>query len=320
MQFYIGGQLGKFSQFNMKHICEGCKDEFRDKSALLRHVSHRKSCKEHYGAMRLMQMRYQGKLVAKRKWWKNNGPKKTKSDSTMTKKAAKCTSKEVMKQKYVSQDERRNTEKGKAFTKFYFYVYFERKVAALKQLEEFAYDKFYKDAEEEAIDLTFETDDWVTAFNENAGPGYSWVNKNEWLRELEYDEDYPFDEEFEPAFKKVFDKYFEKEIVQRIDSWLDTVDNRIYSKCKKQGENTAFAHFYEEFCSNLYNKIQTGTLDKVFDLIEEDAISEHKLDQNYSRIFNDLLEDASVSSELADKLSKKLDPKIEKQVRFMKGM
>ena len=190
----------------MRHTCEGCKDEFRDKSALLRHVSHRKSCKEHYGAMRLMQMRYQGKLVAKRKWWKNHGPKKTKSDSTKTKKAAKCTSKEVMKQKYVSQDERRNTEKGKAFTKFYFYVYFERKVAALKQLEEFAYDKFYKDAEEEAIDLTFETDDWVTAFNENAGPGYSWVNKNEWLRELEYDEDYPFDEEFEPAFKKVFDK------------------------------------------------------------------------------------------------------------------
>ena len=304
----------------MRYTCESCKDEFKEKSSLLRHVSHRKSCKQHYGPMRLMQMRYQGQLVAKRKWWKNHGQEKTKSDSATIKKTAKCTPKEVMKRKYVSQYERRNTEKGKAFTKFYFHVYHERKVAALKELEEFAYDKFYSNAEEEAIDLTFETDDWVTIFNENAGPGYSWVNKNEWLRELEYDEDYPFDEEFEPAFRKVFDKYLEKEILERIDSWLDTVDNQIYDKCKKQGENTAFAYFYEEFCLNLYNKIQTEALDKVFDLIEEDAMSEHKLDLSYSQKFNDLLEDASVSSELANKVSKKLDPKIQKQVSFMKGM
>ena len=298
----------------MRNICEGCKDEFKEKSSLLRHVSHRKSCKAHYGPMRLMQMRYQGKLVAKRKWWTNHGQEKTKSDSANTKKAAK----EVRKQNYVSQYERRNSEKGKAFTKFYYYVYTERKAAALKELEEFAYDKFYSDAEEEAIDLTFETDDWVTIFNKNAGPGYSWVNKNEWLRELEYDEDYPFDEEFEPAFRKVFDKHLEKEILERIDNWLYTVDNQIYDKCKKQGENTAFAHFYEEFCSNLYNTIQTETLDKVFDFFEEDEISEHKLDQNYSRIFNELLEDASVSSELANKVSKKLNPKIQKQISFMK--
>ena len=141
----------------MRHICEGCKDEFKEKSSLLRHVSHRKSCKAHYGPMRLMQMRYQGQLVAKRKWWTNHGQEKTKSDSANTKKAAK----EVRKQNYVSQYERRNSEKGKAFTKFYYYVYTERKAAALKELEEFAYDKFYSDAEEEAIDLTFETDDWV---------------------------------------------------------------------------------------------------------------------------------------------------------------
>ena len=75
---------------------------------------------------------------------------------------------------------------------------------------------------------------------------------------------------------------------------------------------------YEEFCSNLYNTIQTETLDKVFDFFEEDEISEHKLDQNYSQIFNELLEEASVSSELANKVSKKLNPKIQKQISFMK--
>ena len=302
----------------MRHTCEGCKDEFEEKSALLRHVSHRKSCKAHYGEMRFIQMRTEGKLVAKRKWWKNHADEKIKSNVAKTKKA--CASKEVKKYQYVSQYERRNTDKGKAFTKFYIYVYLERKEVALKELQDFAYDKCYKTAEEKAIDLTFETNDWLTIFNENAGPGYSWVDKNEWLREMEYDEDYPFDEEFEPAFEKSFDKYLEKEIHKGMNRWLDTVDTQIYSKCKKQGENTAFAHFYQEFCSGLYTKIQDEALDKVFDLIEEDATSEHKLDQNYSSIFDDLLEDASVLSELADKLSEKLDPKIEKQVRYMKGV
>ena len=269
-------------------------------------------------------MKTEGKLVAKRKWWNNHAQEKIiamekkKSNPSKIKKGPN----EVKKQKYVPQIERRKSVKGKAFTKFYFYVYFERNVAALKELEDFAYNKCYDDAEEKAIDLTFETDDWVTIFNENAGPGYSWVDKNNGLRALEYDEDYPFDEEFEPAFQKAFDKYMTKEIRKEMDIWLDKVDNQIYDKCKKQGENTAFTHFYEEFCSNLYIKIQTETLDKVFESIEEDDddLSEHKFDQNYSRIFNDLLETASVSSELADKMSEKLDPKIDKQVRYMKGL
>ena len=138
---------------------------------------------------------------------------------------------------------------------------------------------------------------------------------------LEYDEDYPFDEEFEPAFEKAFDKHLEKEIHKGMDRWLDKVDIQIYLKCKKQGENTAFTHFYEEFCSHLYTKIRDEAVDKVFDSIEEEeAMWEEKLDQTYVIIFDDLLEEASVSSDLADKLSEKLDPKIEKQVRYMKGV
>ena len=160
----------------MRHTCEGCNDEFKEKSALLRHVSHRKSCKDYYGEKRFNQMKTEGKLVAKRKWWNNHAQEKIiareklKSDPSKTKTAPK-------KQKYISQYERRNSVKGKAFTKFYFNVYFERKVVALKDLEDFAYNKCYDDAEEKAIDLTFETNDWLKIFNENAGPGYSWVDK-----------------------------------------------------------------------------------------------------------------------------------------------
>ena len=66
---------------------------------------------------------------------------------------------------------------------------------------------------------------------------------------------------------------------------------------------------------------QNEAVDKVFDSIEEEeAMWEEKLDQTYVIIFDDLLEEASVSSDLADKLSEKLDPKIEKQVRYMKGL
>ena len=303
----------------MRHTCEGCKDEFNEKSGLLRHISHRKSCKTHYGEIRFKQMRTEGKLVAKRKWWQNYAKEKIKSDLPKTKK----TSKVIKKQNYVSQYERRHTEEGKAFSKFYVYCYIERKEAALNELQDFAYDKSYKTAEDKAIDLTFETNDWLKIFNENAGPGCSWVEKSG-LQELEYDEDYPFDEEFEPAFEKAFDKYLEKEIHKGMDRWLDKVDTQIHVKCKKQGENTAFTHFYEEFCSHLYTKIQDEALDKVFDGIEEEeAMSEEKLDQTYVIIFDDLLNDASeasVLSDLSDKLSEKLDPKIEKQVRYMKGV
>ena len=299
----------------MRHICEGCKDKFNEKSALLRHVSHRKSCKTHYGEIRFKQMRTEGKLVAKRKWWQNHAKEKIKSDFPKTKKSPKV----LKKQNYVPQYIRK-TEEGEAFTKFFNYVYIERKEAALKELQDFAYDKCYETAEDKAIDLTFETNDWLKIFNENAGPGYSWV-VNKGLRELEYDEDYPFDEEFEPAFEKAFEKYLEKEIHKGMDRWLDKVDIQIYLKCKKQGENTAFTHFYEEFCSHLYTKIRDEAVDKVFDSIEEEeAMWEEKLDQTYVIIFDDLLEEASVSSDLAVKISEKLDPKIEKQVRYMKGL
>ena len=73
----------------MRHICEGCKDKFNEKSALLRHISHRKSCKTHYGEIRFKQMRTEGKLVAKRKWWQNHAKEKIKSDFTKTKKSPK---------------------------------------------------------------------------------------------------------------------------------------------------------------------------------------------------------------------------------------
>ena len=189
----------------MRHICEGCKDKFNEKSALLRHVSHRKSCKTHYGEIRFKQMRTEGKLVAKRKWWQNHAKEKIKSDFPKTKKSPKV----LKKQNYVPQYIRK-TEEGETFTKFYNYVYIERKEAALKELQDFAYDKSYETAEDKAIDLTFETNDWLKIFNENAGPRYSWV-------EMEYDEDYPFDEEFEPAFEKAFEKYLEKEIHKGMD-------------------------------------------------------------------------------------------------------
>ena len=52
--------------------CESCDLEFDNHATLLRHVSHKKVCKLHYGEDRVQDMKIEGKLESKRKWWKSH--------------------------------------------------------------------------------------------------------------------------------------------------------------------------------------------------------------------------------------------------------
>ena len=64
--------------------CDSCHLEFNEKATLLRHVSHKKVCKSHYGESRLNDMRIEGKLTAKRKWWKDHADEAKKLSSSVS--------------------------------------------------------------------------------------------------------------------------------------------------------------------------------------------------------------------------------------------
>ena len=97
-------------------------------------------------------MRIEGRLESKKKWWKKNGTKVKNSYQQN-----KTVIKEAKKEKYVREEQRRSTDEGKAFVKFYQYLYLERKAEALEKLDQsrFAYDKVQKQAEEKAVNLVF---------------------------------------------------------------------------------------------------------------------------------------------------------------------
>ena len=110
--------------------CESCELEFDNKATLLRHVSHKKVCKLYYGEDRIQDMRIDGKLESKRKWWK--------SHANEAKEAYKLNKKDISKkrsQKYISRHQRFKTDQGIAFQEFHGFLYDYSKDKALEKLK-----------------------------------------------------------------------------------------------------------------------------------------------------------------------------------------
>ena len=129
--------------------CESCHLEFDKKATLLRHVSHKKICKEHYGEYRLKDMRIEGELARKRKWWKGHS-----NEAKQSYQQNKIQIREKEKQKYVKEHVRYETDEGRAFNAFYDFVYDCCKTEAIEKLINtgVAYDKVYKTASNKATD------------------------------------------------------------------------------------------------------------------------------------------------------------------------
>ena len=110
--------------------CESCDLEFDNKVTLLRHVSHKKVCRLHYGEDRVQDMRTDGKLESKRKWWK--------SHANEAKEVYKLNKKDISKkrsQKYISRHQRFKTDEGIAFQEFHGFLYDFSKDKALENLK-----------------------------------------------------------------------------------------------------------------------------------------------------------------------------------------
>ena len=297
--------------------CDSCHHEFNEKATLLRHASHKKKCKYHYGESRLNDMRIEGKLTAKRKWWKDHA-----DEAKKLYQSNKVKIRERKREKHVNAKQKGCTVEGKAFQEFYDFIYNESKYTALKELEEsrFAYGLVKEGSMEKAIDLVFThgCQSFKHFFSINSG------SKDVFA------EDYPVVDEIEKAMEDSFNFNLDGQIKKDMEDWIGSVNYRILDKCRDQGEISAFNTFFKEFCETLFPKIQEKSLDFAFENFDtddtddtSDIASEKMLEKMLEKkYFESIMEEtikAAIESDMGHKLTVKLDSKIAKQIRYMKA-
>ena len=130
--------------------------------------------------------------------------------------------------------------------------------------------------------------------------------------------------------KEAFEYNFEKQIKKETTVWIDKVSWQISRKCRDQGENCAFNNFFEEFCSTIFPIIQEKSLNFAFSNIEKDCVEldiceeklEKYLEDRYYESLDELSEKATfdANSDIGYKLTRKMDSRISKQIRYMKSL
>ena len=289
--------------------CENCEKIFDQKAALLRHISHKVDCKYHYGEERLAELRIDGKLEAKRKWWKRSAEDAKIEKKNNDNKKAKI--RDYKKERYVPAS-RRNAYDGKCFAKFYKIVFKSRKEYALDELVGFAYDKVYDIAFDEAVDLVFEKSEiYMDIFEEN-------LDCEAGTKE--------FDERLDHSLELAFDNHFKIQMDKEIDNWIDSVNLQIEKKCRWQGEEIAFTHFFNDFCSSVYPDVEKEAMDAAFDNFDHgrshasDELLENVIFYScFMKKAGEQLEKFPKDNQLAMKMAGKIDVKVNKQIRFMKN-
>ena len=294
--------------------CDSCHHEFNEKATLLRHASHKKICKSHYGELRLNDMRIEGKLTAKRKWWKDHADE--------AKKLYQSNKVEIRKrkqEKHVNAEQRGCTDEGKAFQEFYEFIYNESKHRALEELEDsrFAYDIVKEASTEKTIDLVF---------THGCQSFQAFFRRNSGSKDV-FAEDYPVADEIEKAMEDSYKFNLDGQIKLDMDNWTESVSYRITSKCRDQGEISAFNTFFKEFCETLFPKIQEKSLDFAFENFDTDDTSDIASEKMLEKLlekkyFESIMEEtikAAIESDMGHKLTVKLDSKIAKQIRYMKA-
>ena len=298
--------------------CDNCEKTFVQKASLLRHISHSLYCKSHYGPERLEELRIDGKLEAKRKWWKGHSNDANIENKFNDNKKAKL--QKYFKKRYVPA-EKRNTDEGKCFIEFYKIIFNTRKGQALEKLDKsgFAYDKVCDLVFDKAVDLVFEeSDTYMNIF-----------------KELDYEPGTKdIDEMFEDSLTQSFDVHYEKLTHEAMDNWLDDVNLQIELQCYDQGKENSFIHFFSEFCVSTYPDIEKEAMDKVFETIGDpkkadlddmdddtcmNLIHEGILHLKFINEAKEVLKEVAETNQLAQKIADKIDIRISKQIRFMKN-
>ena len=305
----------EFEPKRIKFACEACDQEFKSDATLLRHVSHKRACKDHYGEHKLWEMRRTGKLLAAKKWKKANRPHdkiEYKRNKCKTNNPNLMDDKNETKYSYVPEGVRKCTYPGVAFFKYFKIIYQTKKEDTLENLKVFAREMVYK----KCVDFTLDK-----VFNE----------------EQTYRIDYENHGDLEKALQVAFENRIEKKITQDVNEWIDYASIHLSKTCLKQSENFVFNNYFGKFRSDIFPILQGEVLDLVFDFTDEDfnKIEEHerkdRMDRRiyeffffrYVRLLDNELSKVSKQTplgELGSRIEDKIGQMMSKQVKFLKIM
>ena len=233
---------------SIEHIekCESCEKVFTSEVSLLRHVSHKKICKDHYGSDWIEKKRNEGRLQAKRKWKETQAPKELidyeRNKCDMINYADAKRRRESAKGKhysYVSEEVRQKTDGGKAFYKFFKLIYNLKREGSLKDLENFVHEKYFNKCVDFALDKVF---------NEEK-PYVS--NYHCYIQDFE-EEEKLINQEWEKSLETSFDNYLKDKISKEVKSWKNFASHEFSLKCDKQLENFAFCNFFGDFEAEIF--------------------------------------------------------------------
>ena len=312
----------EFEPKKVKFACESCDQEFKSDASLLRHVSHKLACNEHYGEERLWEMRRSGKLLAGKKWKRANRPhdkiEYMKNKCTTKSTCNSSADKNYPKFSYVSEGVRKCTYAGVAFRKYFRIIYQKKKQDTLDSLKEFARQKVYNNCVDFTLDKVF-------------------------TEQKTYTIDYDDHGDLEKALEAAFEDRIERKIAQDVNEWIDNASIHLSITCQKQSENFVFNNFLAEFRSAIFPELQEKVLDLTFNFTDED-INNIKIEETdrkdridrriyefffwrYVRLLDEELsqepKETSIGiklDELGNKIGDKISDLIYKQVKFLKNV
>ena len=272
------------------YSCKLCYQPFETKSSLLRHISHKKICREHYGEAKFEDMRRNSRLASKSNWNKKQTAKEAKRYQT---EKEKC--KIDSKRRYVSAGLRKGYPDGEAFSTVYKQLFEAcHENIGEDKLFDRSFDVVHDTVYAQSVDHIMKSTDYQEIFVENT-------------MDLELEEtDDEIANEIEKAMKEAFENYSEIQLNKSANDWTHKKENEVFYRCFERGERRAFSNHFEEFKATIYQDSVNNAMDEAFEKFDQngDQVEQkiEKYDDEYYRLVK-----TSESKEFAKEIEKLLE-------------
>ena len=330
----------------MKSTCEFCKAEFETEGKLLRHISNKEICKDHYGEAQLKEMRKKGRQNAVKKWKLANsdyyaknkyGAKSIPKSNTncFIRPTSRCgTKRNYERYSYVPVPIRKETEDGKDFSNFFTMIFERKRRECLEKFKDVAKEKVLN----VAIDMTL--NDINSDIDDVPGKYHSLVTYANAPHDFMFDQWHGWDDNHQSAYDKfekqieiVFEDEFKKKLDQCISRWIESVEYKMKKYCYKENENWSFCNFFERFSEEIpklrkqaveaeelidFDEYDQKYFSKAFDFRDLQWRYFKRRRENVSQIFQELLSKMSMESEIAKPMEKRIDDELLQFVGYAK--
>ena len=241
--------------------CKLCGQSFETKSGLLRHISHKKVCRKHYGEEKFEDMRRNARLESKSNWNRKQTAKNAKRYQDEKEKRKK-----ERKSRYVKAGFRKGYEDGRAFSAVFKQVFENcHENIGVDKLFDRSFDVVHDEAYSMSVDHVMESEDYQKIYIENTKD----------IDFDDFDEDYSYEkiaEEIEKAMKEAFENFSEIKINKLANDWTGKKENEIYYRCYERGETRAFAIHFDKFKSTIYKESIDNAMNEAFEKFDQDGV------------------------------------------------